>query len=41
MRSHFAAFCGIAVALFVSNMATAQENSHINLRIEARGDYQY
>ena len=41
MRKHFAAFCGIAVALFVSNMATAQENPHVNLRIEARGDYQY
>ena len=41
MKKHFAVFCGIAAFLFGSHIATAQENSHINLRMEARGDAQY
>lgn len=41
MKKHIAVFCGIAAFLFGSHIATAQENSHINLRMEARGDAQY
>ena len=41
MRKHFATVCGIVAFLFVGNVATAQESSRVNLRVEARGDYQY
>ena len=41
MKKHFATFCGIVAFLFAGNVATAQENPHVNLRIESRGDYQY
>lgn len=41
MKKHLAAICGIVVFLFGANMATAQEHSKVNLRIESRGDFQY
>ena len=41
MRKHLATFCGIVAFLFGSNVATAQENPHVNFRVEARGDFQY
>lgn len=41
MKKHFATLCGIVAFLCVANMATAQENSRVNLRLEARGDLQY
>lgn len=40
MKKHFTTLCGIIAFLFVGNMATAQENPRVNLRIEARGDLQ-
>ena len=41
MKKHFATFCGIVAFLSAGNVAMAQENSHVNFRLEARGDYQY
>lgn len=41
MKKQFATLCGIAAFLCVGNMATAQESSRVNLRMEARGDVQY
>ena len=41
MKKHLAAICGIVLFLFGANMATAQEHSKVNLRIESRGDFQY
>ena len=41
MKRHLATFCGIVAFLFGANMATAQEHSKVNLRIESRGDFQY
>ena len=41
MKKHFLSFCGIVAFLLVGNVATAQENARINLRMEVRGDLQY
>lgn len=41
MKKHLATLCGIAAFLFGGNMVVAQENPHVNLRMEARGDFQY
>ena len=41
MKKHFVTLCGIVAFLFAGNVATAQENPYVNLRIESRGDYQY
>ena len=41
MKKHLTTFCGIVAFLFGGHMATAQENPHVNLRVEARGDLQY
>lgn len=41
MKKHLTTFCGIVAFLFGGHMATAQENPHVNFRIEARGDLQY
>ena len=41
MKKHLVTFCGIVTFLFCGHVATAQESSHVNLRVEARGDFQY
>jgi len=41
MKRHSAIFLGLAASLFCGSMAIAQENDKINLRMEARGDFQY
>lgn len=41
MKRHSAILLGIVAFLFCGSMAIAQENSKVNLRMEARGDFQY
>ncbi|MBR4312420.1 MAG: porin, partial [Bacteroidaceae bacterium] len=41
MKKHLAAFCGIMAFFLCTHVATAQEESTVNLRMEARGDLQY
>ena len=41
MKKHLATFCGIVAFLFGGHVATAQESSRVNFRVEARGDFQY
>lgn len=41
MKKHLATFCGIMAFLFGANNAFAQEQTRVNLRMEARGDVQY
>ena len=40
MKRHFTILCGIITCLLAGNVATAQENPRVNLRVEARGDLQ-
>lgn len=41
MKRHLTILSGLAAFLFCGSMAVAQENTKVNLRLEARGDYQY
>lgn len=41
MKRHSTILWGLAAFLLCGSMAVAQENSKVNLRLEARGDYQY
>lgn len=41
MKKHLAAFCGIMAFFLCTHVAAAQEESTVNLRMEARGDLQY
>ena len=41
MKKHLATFCGFIAFLFSGHLATAQENPHVDLRVEARGDLLY
>jgi hypothetical protein len=41
MKKHLTTFCGIVAFLLGGHVAMAQENPHVNFRVEARGDLQY
>lgn len=41
MKRHITIFCVIIAAVFCGNVAIAQEDAKVNLRIEARGDVHY
>ena len=41
MRKHVTILCGIFAAMFCGNVAMAQGDAKVNLRLEARGDVQY
>lgn len=41
MKKHSAILCGLIASLFSVNTAFAQESTKVNLRMEARGDFQY
>jgi hypothetical protein len=41
MKKHLTTFCGIVAFLLGGHVAMAQENPHVDFRVEARGDLQY
>lgn len=41
MKKHSTILCGLIASLFSVNTAFAQESTKVNLRMEARGDFQY
>lgn len=41
MKRHVTIFCGVIAAMFCGSVAMAQGDAKVNLRMEARGDFQY